>query len=77
MVTLNVLVAVIALWQRHQSASEARRRRLKRIEKKRKKQVKKQGIAVEAVPRQTGKSVHPMADINLKRNGVLPGRGKW
>lgn len=37
MVTLNVVIAVIALWQRHQSASEARRRRLKRIRKQQEK----------------------------------------
>jgi hypothetical protein len=35
MVSINVLIQCVALWQRHQSASEARRRRLKRQAKRR------------------------------------------
>lgn len=34
MVSVNVLIQCVALWQRHQSASEARRRRIKRNQKR-------------------------------------------
>lgn len=33
----NVIISVIAVWQRHQSASLAREKRLRRLEKARKK----------------------------------------
>lgn len=41
MVTVTVVINIVALWQRHQSASEARRRRLKRLRRKQAKSVGK------------------------------------
>lgn len=43
MVTLNVAIQCVALWQRHQSASEARRRRVKRAQKQREKEASRVG----------------------------------
>lgn len=40
MVTANIVIQCIALWQRHQSAYEARRRRLKRQRRKQKKRAR-------------------------------------